>query len=332
MVLGQGVNPMRRREFIAAAGSAVALPLLAYAQKQFTIGYLGIASTEDASDRFAGFREGLRENGFTVGENATIEYRPTRGQFSRFPEYANDLVRNSVDAIFAADNAGALAAKAATAAIPIVFAIGGDPVALGLVASINRPGGNVTGVSFLSTTIMAKRLELLHEAVPSASAIAALINPANPNAQIDRAQLEKAARDLDLQLQILNASKEAEIDEAFSRLAQTSGKALVVEGDTLFAGQHSRLIELAAGKGIPMMLPNPAMTRDGGLMAYGASLPDAFHIAGVYVARILKGEKPADLPVQQSTKVQFIVNLKTAKALNLTIPYSLLGRADEVIE
>jgi len=166
--------------------------------------------------------------------------------------------------------------------------------------------------------------------VPSASAIAALINPANANAQIDQAQLEKAARDLGLHLQILNASKEAEIDEAFSMLAQTSSKALVVEGDAVFAGQHSQLIELAARKGIPMMLPNPAMTRAGGLMAYGASLPDAFRIAGVYVARILKGEKPADLPVQQSTKVQFLVNLKTAKALNLTIPFSLLGRADEL--
>ncbi len=241
-------------------------------------------------------------------------------------------MRNSVDVIFAADNAGALAAKAATPAIPIVFAIGGDPVALGLVASINRPGGNVTGVSFLSTTIMAKRLELLHEAVPSASTIAALINPDNANAQIDRAQLERAARDLDLQLQILNASKEAEIEDAFSRLAQASAKALVIEGDAVFAGQHSRLIELAARKGVPLMLPNPAMTRAGGLMAYGANLSDAFHIAGGYVARILKGEKPADLPVQQSTKVQFIVNLRTVKALNLTIPFSVLGRADEVIE
>jgi putative tryptophan/tyrosine transport system substrate-binding protein len=308
------------------------LPLLAYAERQFAIGYLGNASTEDAPDYFAGFREGLRENGFTVGENVTIEYRATRGQFSRFAEYADDLVRRSVDVIFAIDNVAALAAKAATTSIPIVFAIGGDPVALGLVASINRPEANITGVSFLSTTIMAKRLELLHEAVPSASTVAGLINPTNANARIDQAQLEKAARDLDIQLQILNASKEAEIDETFSRLAQTSAKALVVEGDAVFAGQHSRLIELAASKGIPMMLPNPAMIKAGGLMAYGASLPDAMQIAGVYVARILKGEKPANLPVQQSTKIQFIVNLKTAKALNLTIPFSLLGRADQVIE
>jgi putative ABC transport system substrate-binding protein len=323
---------MKRREFIAAVGSAIAFPLVAYAQKQFTIGYLGNASTDDAPDWFAGFRDGLRENGFKVGENVTIEYRSTQGQLGRFAEYANDLVRNNVDVIVAADNAGALAAKAATATIPIVFAIGGDPVALGLVASINRPGGNITGVSFLSTTVMAKRLELLHEAVPSASTIAALINPANANAQIDQAQLEKAARDLDLQLQIANASNEAEIDKAFSTLAQTSAKALVVEGDAVFAVQHSRLIELAARKGVPMMLPNPAMAKEGGLMAYGASLPGAFHIAGVYVGRILEGEKPAELPVQQSTKVQFSVNLKTAKALNITIPFSLLGRADEVIE
>ena len=185
---------MRRREFVAVVGSAIAFPLVAYAQKQFTIGYLGNASTDDAPDWFAGFRDGLRENGFKVGENVTIEYLSTQGHLGRFAEYANDLVRNNVDVIFAADNAGALAAKAATGAIPIVFAIGGDPVALGLVASINRPGGNITGVSFLSTTVMAKRLELLHEAVPSASTIAALINPANANAQIDQAQLEKAAR------------------------------------------------------------------------------------------------------------------------------------------
>lgn len=325
---------MRRRDFVQGIAISSTWPLVARAQQPAmpVVGYLGIASVDDAPDRFAGFRSGLGESGFREGENITVEYRATKGQFDRFPEYAAELVRGGVNIIFAADNAGALAAKAATAAIPIVFAIGGDPVALGLVASINRPRGNVTGVSFLSTTIMAKRLELLHEAVPSASAISALINPGNANAQIDQAQLEKAAHDLDFQLQILNASEEAEIDEAFSRLAQTSAKALVVEGDALFAGPHNRLVELAARKRIPVMLPDPATARLGGLMAYGASLPDAFHIAGVYVGRILKGEKPAELPVQQSTKVQFIVNLKTAKALNLTIPFSLLGRADEVIE
>jgi putative ABC transport system substrate-binding protein len=305
---------------------------MAYAQKQFTIGYLGNASLEDAPDWFLGFRDGLRENGFTVGENLRIEYRATKGRFSRFAGYANDLVRSGVDLIFAVDNAGAVAARAATAETPIVFAIGGDPVALGLVASINRPGANITGVSFLSTTIMAKRLELLHEAVPSAAAVASLINPTNANAQADVAQLEKAAHNFGLKLTILNASKESEIDEAFSKLNRASAKMLVVEGDALFAGQHSRLIDLAAREGIPMMLPNPAMARDGGLMAYGASLPEAFRVAGVYASRILKGEKPAELPVQQSTKVQFIVNLKTAKALNLAIPFSLLGRADEVIE
>lgn len=326
---------MRRREFITlVGGAAAASSLTARAQQQAmpVVGYLGIASVDDAPDRFAGFRSGLGESGFRDGENVTVEYRATKGQFDKFPKYAADLVRSGVNIIFAADNVGALAAKAATSSIPIVFAIGADPVALGLVASINKPGGNVTGVSFLSTTIMAKRLELLHEAVPSASAIAALINPTNANAQTDQAQLEKAAHDLSLELQIFNASKEAEIDEAFSGLAQTSAKPLVVEGDALFAGPHSRLIELAARNRIPVMLPDPATARVGGLMAYGASLPDAFHIAGVYVGRILKGEKPADLPVQQSTKVQFIVNLKTAKALNLTVPFSLLGRADVVIE
>jgi putative ABC transport system substrate-binding protein len=185
---------MRRRDFIAVLGGSVAaLPLMAYAQRQFTIGYLGNASLEDAPDWFVGFRDGLRENGFTVGENVRIEYRSTKGEFSRFAENANDLVRSGVDVIFAVDNAGALAAKTATATIPIVFAIGGDPVALGLVASINQPGANITGVSFLSTTIMAKRLELLHEAVPSATVVASHINPTNTNAQADVAQLEKAA-------------------------------------------------------------------------------------------------------------------------------------------
>jgi putative tryptophan/tyrosine transport system substrate-binding protein len=236
---------MRRRDFIkAVAGSAITWPLAARAQQPAmpVVGYLGIASIDDAPDRFTGFRSGLSESGFREGENVTVEYRATKGQFDRFPEYAADLVRGGVNIIFAADNVGALAAKAATSTIPIVFAIGGDPVALGLVASINKPGGNVTGVSFLSTTIMAKRLELLHEAVPSASAIAALINPTNANAKIDQAQLEKAAHDLNLELQILNASKEAEIDEAFSRLAQTS-KALNLTIPFSLLGRADEVIE-----------------------------------------------------------------------------------------
>ncbi len=243
-----------------------------------------------------------------------------------------DLVRHRVDVIFAADNVGSLAAKAATATIPIVFAIGGDPVALGLVASFNRPGGNVTGVSFLSTTIMAKRLELLHEAVPEAAVVAALINPANTNAATDSSELQRAARNLGLQLHILNAGSETEIDDAFSKLVRLSAEALVVEGDAFLAGQSGQLAALAARHRIAAIFPDPEKAGAGALMTYGASIADAYRIAGVYAGRILKGEKPADLPVQQSTKIELVVNLKTAKSLGLTIPPTLLALADEAIE
>jgi len=327
---------MRRREFITLIGGAAAAawPVAALAQKpkMLLVGYVGIASREDAPDWFAGFRAGLKEGGFIEGQNITIEYRPTKDQFNRFPEFAADLVRSGVDVIFASDNAGSLAAKAATGTIPIVFAIGGDPVALGLVASLNRPGGNITGVSFLSTAITAKRLELLHELVPHAAVVGALINPTNTNAAADTRELKHAARTLGLQLHVLNATSETEIDDALSRLVQLSAGALVIEGDALFAGLHTQLVAMVARRRIPAIYPNPANARAGGLMTYGASLPDAYRIAGVYVGRILKGDRPGDLPVQQVTKVEMIINLMTAKAFGLTIPPTLLARADEVIE
>jgi putative tryptophan/tyrosine transport system substrate-binding protein len=324
----------RRREFITLLGGAAAWPLVARAQHpaMSVIGYLGIASREEAPARFAGLRQGLKEASFVEGQNVTIEYRPTGDQYGRFSEFAADLVRHRVDVIFASDNVGSLAAKAATATIPIVFAIGGDPVALGLVASFNRPGGNITGVSFLSTTIMAKRLELLHEAVPRAAVVAALINPTNTNAATDASELQRAARSLGLQLHILNASSETEIDDAFSSLVQLSAGALVIEGDAFLAGQSGQLAALAARHRIAAIFPDPEKARVGGLMTYGASISDAYRIAGVYAGRILKGEKPADLPVQQSTKIDFVINLKTTKLLGIELPPTLLALADEVIE
>jgi putative ABC transport system substrate-binding protein len=326
---------IRRRALITLLGGAATWPLVARAQQTAmpVVGYRGIASREEAPARFAGLRRGLKESNFFEGQNLTIEYRPTGDQYDRFSEFAADLVRHRVDVIFASDNVGSLAAKAATATIPIVFAIGGDPVALGLVASFNRPGGNVTGVSFLSTTIMAKRLELLHEAVPSAAVVAALINPTNTNAATDASELQRAARNLGLQLHILNASSETEVDDAFSRLVQLSAGALVIEGDAFLTARSGQLAALAERHRIPAIFPDLEKARSaGGLMTYGASIPNAYRIAGVYAGRILKGEKPADLPVQQSTKIEFVINLKTAKALGLTVSPTLVAVADEVIE
>ena len=250
---------IKRREFITLVGGVVmAWPVAARAQHPAmpVIGYLGIASREEAPARFAGLRRGLKEINFVEGQNVTIEYRPTGDQYDRFSEFAADLVRHRVDVIFASDNVGSLAAKAATATIPIVFAIGGDPVALGLVASFNRPGGNVTGVSFLSTTIMAKRLELLHEAVPSVAVVAALINPTNTNATTDASELQRAARNLGLQLHILNASSEIEVDGVFSSLVQLSAGALVIEGDALLAARSGQLAALAERHRIPAIFPD----------------------------------------------------------------------------
>jgi len=327
---------MQRRKFITLLGGvATAWPLAARTQQPAmpVIGYLGIASREEAPARFAGLRRGLKEADFVEGQNVAIEYRPTGDQYDRFSEFAADLVHHRVDVIFASDNVGALAAKAATATIPVVFAIGGDPVALGLVASFNRPGGNVTGVSFLSTTIMAKRLELLHEAVPGAAVIGALINPTNTNAATDAGELQRAARNLGLQLHILHASSDSEVDDAFARLVQLSAGALVIEGDAFLAARSGQLALLAERHRIPAIFPDlEKASAAGGLMTYGASIPDAYRIAGVYAGRILKGEKPADLPVQQSTKIELVINLKTAKALGLTLPPTLVAVADVVIE
>jgi putative ABC transport system substrate-binding protein len=328
---------MRRREFTTLLGGAVASwPLVARAQQPAmpVIGYF--RSTDSSAPYLAGFLRGLKENGYVEGQNVAIEYRFAEGQYDRLSTLATDLVRSRVAVIHATDNAAALAAKTATATTPIVFAIGGDPVRMGLVASLNQPGGNITGVSFLATDTVAKMLEVLHKMVPSASVIAALVNPANPNSDTDAKEAQKAAHLLGLQLQVLSVRNEQEIGLAFASLVELRVGALVIEGDPLFAVSRlslgSQIIAQAARHAIPAIYQASSFADAGGLMSYGSNVEDLFRKVGIYAGRILKGEKPADMPVQQATKFELVINLKTAKALGLTIPPTLLARADEVIE
>jgi putative tryptophan/tyrosine transport system substrate-binding protein len=327
---------MRRREFIAGlAGATVAWPLAAHAQQSAlpVIGYLD-PDLPGQNPALLPFRKGLGDAGFIEGRNVAIEYRYAyaRLEFDRLRELATDLVRRRVDVIaIPASNAAAVAAKAATTTIPIVFSIGGDPVALGLVSSLNRPGGNVTGASFLATGTTAKMLEVLHELVPNAS-ISALFNPANPTSEAETRETQRAARITGVEVDVLTASDEHDIDAAFATLVQRRAGALIIQGDPLFASHWKQLVALTARHAIPAIFQNRTFAETGGLMSYGGSLAEASRIAGLYVGRILKGEKPADLPVQQSTRIEFVINLTTAKALGLTFPITLLGRADEVIE
>jgi putative ABC transport system substrate-binding protein len=323
---------MRRRDFITLVCGAAAWPLSARAQRPAipVIGFLNAASPE--TDGLAAFRRGLSETGYVEGKDVTIEYRSAEGRADRLSALAADLVRHRVAVVYAGANASALAAKAATATIPIVFRIGGDPVKLGLVASLNRPGGNITGVSFLSTDTVAKMLEVLHGAVPNAGVIAALMNPANPNGVADTTEAQGAARALGLELQVFNASNEREIDAVFATLVERHAGALLIEGDPLFAIRMKQLIVLTARHAIPAIYQGREFPDAGGLISYGANRANASRIAGAYAGRILKGEKPADLPVQQATKVELVINLTTAKALSLTVPPTLLALADEVIE
>jgi putative ABC transport system substrate-binding protein len=280
----------------------------------------------------AAFRKGLSEVGYVEGHNVAIEYRWANNEIDRLPDMADDLVRRRVAVIATRGNGAAIAAKATTSTIPVVFSIGGDPVKLGLVASLNRPGGNMTGVSFLATGTVAKMLEMLHETVSATTVIGALVNPGNPQAAADTREAEEAARILGLQLHVLNASNERAIDSAFAALIQRRAGALLIEGDPLFQARMKQLVALTVRHGIPAIYQGREFPDTGGLMSYGASLEDAAHLAGIYTGRILKGEKPADLPVQQSTKVDLVINLKTARALGVTVPLPLLARADEVIE
>jgi putative tryptophan/tyrosine transport system substrate-binding protein len=322
---------MKRREFIAGVGSTAAWPLAARAQQPAkpVVGYLS-GNTPESDPAKRAFFKGLNEEGFVEGRNVAIEYRYARHMLSRLPELAADLVRRRVDVLVAAaTNAGAL--KSASPSIPVVFSMGGDPMALGLIATLARPGGNLTGATFLGSAAAVKMAEALHEAVPHAD-MAWLFNPAQENSETQARQFDEAARVLGVKLDHLSAANEHDIDMAFATLVERHTGALVIQGDALFTDYLNQLVVLMLRYGIPAIYQNRMFPEAGGLMSYGGSLEDASRIAGIYVGRILKGEKPADLPVQQSTKVELIINMKTAKALGLTLPLSLLGRADEVIE
>jgi putative tryptophan/tyrosine transport system substrate-binding protein len=327
---------MRRRDFIKViAGSAVAWPLRARAQQQRkqVIGFLHPSSAGAYANLMPAFRKGLGEAGYVEGQNLTIEYRWAEDHYDQLPVLAAELVAQRVSVIATANaTAAALAARAATSTIPIVFTIGADPVQFGLVASLNRPGGNVTGVSFLSNLLVAKELELLRQFVPAASELGLLVNPSNPNAESDMKQAKTAADSLGHKIHVVYASTDQDLGTAFATLIQQRVAALVVVPDTLFVSQREQLAELAARHAIPTIYSNRLYVDAGGLMSYGASQPDAYHQAGIYVGRILRGEKPADLPVIQPTKFELVINIKTAKALGLDVPDKLLALADGVIE
>jgi putative tryptophan/tyrosine transport system substrate-binding protein len=325
---------MRRREFITLFGGAATWPLAARAQQQAVpvIGWLGAASPETNTDRMRAFHQGLKEMGYVEGDNVTILYRWAEGHVERLPALAAELVRRRVAVLTGFGNVIAVAAKSATTTIPIVFGVPEDPVKLGLVASLARPGGNLTGVNFLSTELTAKRLELLRGLVPGAVKVAVLVDPAVPPTETALREVEGAADAMRLRIQILTASSGREINAAFATLARERPDALFVGPGFLFNSRRVQLVHLATLHKVPATYQSRDFAEAGGLMSYGPSYLDAHRQIGVYVGRILKGAKPADLPVVQSTKFELVINAETARMLELTIPASLLATADEVIE
>ncbi len=324
---------MKRRAFITLLGGAAAWPLTARAQQpKPVIGYLSVRTLNSEASLLAAFRQGLGAGGFVEGQNVSIEYRFADGRYDQLPSMAADLVHRQVAAIFAGGGTPD-AAKAATGTIPIVFSVAGDPVALGLVASFNRPGGNLTGVNNLSGEALPKRLQLLHDLIPATSIIGILINPANRGStQANLSNLQAAATGLGIELHILEASSERDFETVFARLQELHAGALLIGADAYFTSRSEQLAALALRHGMPASYQFREFAAAGGLMSYGGSISEGYRLAGTYVARILKGEKPGDLPVQQSTKVELVINLNTAKALGLSVPQSLLFAADEVIE
>jgi putative tryptophan/tyrosine transport system substrate-binding protein len=326
---------LNRRDLLILGGSVVAWPRATRAQQKTmpVIGFLGSTSPGAFAPNVAAFHRGLSEAGYVEGQNVAIEYRWAEGNFDRLPALAADLVARKVDVIVSGGGGiGTFAAKSATSTIPIVFAVGGDPVELGLIASLARPGGNLTGVSIITVELMPKRFELLSELVPQARLIALLANPNSPSAERTTRVVEEAARAKGLRLHILKANNESEIDAAFSTVVQLQASALVVGADAFFNSRREQLVALAARHAIPAIYEWREFAASGGLISYGASLAASHRQAGIYAGKILKGAKPADLPVEQPTKFELVINLKTAKAIGLTVPQSLLARADEVIE
>ena len=326
---------MRRREFITLLGGAAAWPLAARAQQPAmpVIGFLGVGSPEAFADRVQAFRQGVREAGLVDGRDVAIEYHGLYGQNGPMPVLAAELVRRSVAVIATGGIPPVLAAQEATRTIPIVFNVGIDPVELKLVASLNRPGGNLTGVSNLNVELGQKQLELLREVVPSATTIALLVNPTSPTfAEILTKHVQAAAGTLGLQLYVVSASAERDFDTVFANMVQSRTDALVIASDPFFNSRSQQLAALALRHGVPTIHQFREFPAMGGMMSYGANIRDLYRLMGVYAGRILKGEKPAELPVDRSTKIELIINLKTAKALGISFPLSLLARADEVIE
>ena len=324
-----------RREFITLLGGvAAAWPLTAQAQQPLpVIGFLNSSSPDGYAPMASAFRQGLKETGYVDGHNVAIEYRWAEGRNDRLPSFVADLVQRKVNVIAATTTAAALAAKAATTTIPIVFETTADPVQLGLVASLNRPGGNVTGVTQTNMEIAPKRLELLHELVPTASVMALLVNPTDPAlAESATKELQEAASILGLKLHVMQASTERDFDAVFAKLIQLRAGGLVIGSDPFFTSRSQQLAKLTVDHAVPAVYQFREFAVAGGLLSYGAAITDAYRLAGNYTGRVLRGDKPADLPVQQATKVEMIINLKTAKALGLNVPNPLIGRADEVIE